>query len=141
MTIEEISKKIECLNLEVEELMREREKQLIGKGEYVRKYIYCRCYGYMYVTEEFLDYKAREVIMCGFSFNYSISPYADDFWFSSDACKEWRLPLNRLNDLIKKGDLKEVTKEEFFSAFENAKDIYDKESITMLNKLFERHDD
>lgn len=139
MTLEEISKKIEGLNREVEELMREREKQLIGNCEYVRKYIYCQYYGYMYVTEEFLDYRAREVIMRGFSFNYSTSPYADNFWFSSDACKEWRLSLNRWNDLIKQGDLKEVTKEEFMSAFENAKEIYDKESITMLNKLSERH--
>lgn len=55
----------------------------------------------MYVTEEFVDYRAKEVVLHGFSFSYTTSGYADSFWFDSDADKEWTIPLKRWNEYIK----------------------------------------
>lgn len=134
MTVKEIDNKIDHLYGEINKLRTKREKQIIGNTNYCNKYLYCAGFGYMYVKDQYFD---GDFNLQGFTFAYTISPYTDAFYFKSDALGEWKFPFTLWKDYVKREKIKEITKEEFFSSFEKAKEEYNKASDEMLKKVTE----
>jgi hypothetical protein len=58
----------------------------------------------------------------GFAFAYNISPYSDEFYFKSDACGEWKIPISLWKNYVDREKIQEITKEDFFSTFKKAKE-------------------
>jgi hypothetical protein len=134
MTVKEIDNKIDHLYDEIDQLRAKREKQIIGNTNYCNKYLFCEEFGYIYVKDQYFD---GDFNLRGFAFAYNISPYSDEFYFKSDACGEWKIPISLWKNYVDREKIQEITKEDFFSTFKKAKEEYNKASDEMLNKIIE----
>jgi hypothetical protein len=117
--LEKIQKRINSLSNKLSTLYEERNKIEMSDKDYRGKCFYHRSRGYIYVQSQFVY--GKEFILQGFVFNSSISPYSDDFYYSVDALREWRISFD---DRFFENELTEITKEEFVEAFNKDLDEY-----------------
>jgi hypothetical protein len=130
-SLEEIQKEISSLSDKLSILYKKRDKLKMSRINYKGKYLYHKRYGYIYVQSQFVDYE--QFVLQGFTFNFSISPYMDDFYYKVDALSEWHI---RFSDVSFEKEVKEITKEEFLEEFNKALDAYRKEAPGMLEYCF-----
>lgn len=125
--LEKIQKKINSLTDKLSALYEERNKIKMSDKDYRGKCFYHSNRGYIYVQAQFV-YR-EHFILQGFTFNSSISPYSDDFYYSANALREWRISFD---DRFFENELTEITKEEFVEAFNENLDEYKTKVPEML---------
>lgn len=126
-SFKEIQKEITALTDKLN-FLRKRRNALVN---YEGKYLYHKHFGYIYAQTQFVY--GDHFVLQGFTFNFSISPYADDFYYKVDALSEWHI---RFGDQSFREKIKEITKEEFLEEFNKSLDAYRKEAPGMLEYCF-----
>lgn len=110
-TLKEVQKEISSLTKKLNVLYKKRDMIKTMNHDYRGKYLYHNNYGYIYVQSQYVD--EEYLVLQGFVFYYSFSPYNDDFYYKVDALQDWRI---RINSSFK-DEVKEITKEKFIKDF------------------------
>lgn len=145
MTNEEKKNKIAQLEKRRNELYDELDKirneihdTNLDGSNYVGKFIYIEHYGYMYVTRQNIDnqmYSDERMWFRGFYFNGSISSYSDDFYFESDASKDWYIPINIFEQNHIYGLIEEMTMTEFLQKYNELSTKHNQNVESMIAKM------
>lgn len=75
---------------------------------------------YMYVEGQIIDKWSNGITLLGVEFGYNQSEYKDDVFFSYDPMHNFYINYNDFIEATNKGDIKEISKEEFEIFFKEA---------------------
>lgn len=110
-------------------LRKERMECILSNENWEEKCLHCEHRGYIYVRSQ----DVHDVItLQGFTFNYSLSQYNDNFHFKSDAWGEWVFNISDYNRMLNDKRIKEITKEEFLKEFNFAISEYSKDFVKRI---------
>ena len=104
---------------------RDSKKKNLWKNiiNFEKKYIQYKNDGdimYMYVQSQRIEKWANDVILYGIKFEYNMSRYRDVAFFNYDPMHNFYINYNDFIEATNKGDIKEISKEEFEIFFKEA---------------------
>lgn len=125
----------QCGNRVIERMHEEEVKV----HDYTNKYIHVKGYGYMFVKSQSLE-SSSTVFLRGITDGllFSSSRYVNGRFLNFDSMKSWRIPINVFNVKAMKGEILEITKEEFLKKIEMTKEDFLNRAKCSADKLYER---
>ena len=119
-TVQSIDNELAELGQRIAELHAEKNKIILKEINWIGKYIFCQGIGCMYVTAVYVDSNA--ITFQGIGLRSSFSPYSDDYSIFLSLMDNFSLSVSNYKIHLKKGELKEITRDEFLQKYNEIKE-------------------
>lgn len=119
-TVQSIDNELAELGQRIAELHAEKNKIILKEINWIGKYISFKDIGYMYVTAVFVN--SAGITFQGIGLRSSFSPYSDDYSIFLSLMDNFSLSTSMYPIQLKKGELKEITRDEFLQKYNEIKE-------------------
>ncbi len=119
-TVQSIDKELAELGDRIIKLHAEKNKIILKEINWIGKYIFCQGIGCMYVTAVYASSNA--ITFQGIGLRSSFSPYSDDYSIFLSLMDNFSLSVSNYEIHLKKGELKEITRDEFLQKYNEIKE-------------------
>lgn len=119
-TVQSIDNELAELGDRIIKLHAEKNKIILKEINWIGKYIFCQGIGCMYVTAVYVNSNA--ITFQGIGLRSSFSPYSDDYSIFLSLMDNFSLSTSMYPIQLKKGELKEITRDEFLQKYNEIKE-------------------
>lgn len=132
-TVQSIDNELAELGQRIAELHAEKNKIILKEINWIGKYIFCQGIGCMYVTAVYVDSNA--ITFQGIGLRSSFSPYSDDYSIFLSLMDNFSLSVSNYKIHLKKGELKEITRDEFLKKYNEIKEEINVRTLGRIDNI------